>query len=145
MQADPPIVKTDSDAKTFTYTLRPRRHGIREMAPIELAYFDPDAQRFQVARSAPVPLRVDAASTLPVSAVIDPSGESVQSVPGQELTEGILANYDGADLLMPQDFRIPPWAAHWSAPGAAPGGLRGSAALALALASAPELSRPSAH
>ncbi|HEY5871062.1 MAG TPA: BatD family protein [Candidatus Tectomicrobia bacterium] len=108
VQADPPIVKTDSDAKTFTYTLRPRRPGIREMAPIELAYFDPDAQRFQVARSAPVPLRVDAASTLPVSAVIDPAGESVQSVPEQELTEGILANYDGADLLIPQHFQIHP-------------------------------------
>ena len=26
VQADPPAVKTDSDAKTFTYTLRPRRH-----------------------------------------------------------------------------------------------------------------------
>ena len=108
VQADPPAVKTDSDAKTFTYTLRPRRTGIREVSPIEMAYFDPDTQRFHVVRSTPVPLRVDAASTLPVSAVIDPSGESVKSVLGQELTEGILANYDGADLLVPQDFQIHP-------------------------------------
>jgi hypothetical protein len=106
--ADPPAVKTDSAARTFTYTLRPRRTGIREVPPIEMAYFDPDTQRFQVVRSTPVPLRVDAASTLPVSAVIDPSGEGVQSVPGQELTEGILANYDGADLLVPQNFQIHP-------------------------------------
>ena len=50
--------------------------GIREMSPIEMAYFDPDTQRFHVVRSTPVPLRVDAASTLPVSAVIDPSGKA---------------------------------------------------------------------
>ena len=108
VQPEPPAVKTDSDAKTFTYTLRPRRAGIREMPPIEMAYFEPDTQRFQVVRSASVPLRVDAASTLPVSEVVDPSGESMQSVPGQELTEGILANYDGADLLIPQAFQIHP-------------------------------------
>jgi hypothetical protein len=108
MQADPPAVKTDSEAKTFTYTLRPRRPGIREVPPIEMAYFDPDTQRFQVVRSTPVPLRVEAASTLPISEVIDPSGESPKSVLGQELTEGILANYDDADLLVPQDSQIHP-------------------------------------
>jgi hypothetical protein len=73
-----------------------------------MAYFDPDTQRFQVVRSTPVPLRVEAASTLPISEVIDPSGESPKSVLGQELTEGILANYDDADLLVPQDSQIHP-------------------------------------
>jgi hypothetical protein len=71
-----------------------------------MAYFDPDTQRFQVLRSAPVPLRVDAASTLALTEVVDASGESGKSVPGQELTEGILANYHGADLLVPQHFYI---------------------------------------
>ena len=104
LQADPPAVKTDSDAKTFTYTLRPRHTGIREVPPLEMAYFDPDTQRFQVVRSAPVPLRVDAASTLALTEVVDASGESVKSVLGQELTEGILANFDGEDLLVPQHF-----------------------------------------
>jgi oxygen tolerance protein BatD len=106
VQADPPTVKTDSDAKSFTYTLRPRHSGIREVPPIEMAYFDPDTQRFQVVRSAPVPLRVDAASTMALTEVVDASGESGKRVPGQELTEGILANYHGADLLVPQHFYI---------------------------------------
>jgi hypothetical protein len=57
-------------------------------------------------RSASVPLRVDAASTLALTEVVDTSGESVKSVLGQELTEGILANYTGADLLVPQHFHI---------------------------------------
>ncbi len=106
MQADPPAVKTDSDAKTFTYTLRPRRVGIREVPPIEVAYFDPDTQRFQVLRSAPVPLRVEAASTLEVSEIVDTSGENSKNVVGQELAEGILANYSGEDSLIPQHFQI---------------------------------------
>jgi hypothetical protein len=106
VQADPPAVKTDSDAKTFTYTLRPRHTGIREVPPLEMAYFDPDTQRFQVVRSAPVPLRVDAASTLALTEVVDAAGESVKSVLGQELTEGILANYTGEDLLVPQHFHM---------------------------------------
>jgi hypothetical protein len=71
-----------------------------------MAYFDPDTQRFQVVRSAPVPLRVDAASTLSLTEVVDATGDSAKNVLGQELTEGILANYTGADLLVPQHFRI---------------------------------------
>jgi hypothetical protein len=73
---------------------------------VEVAYFDPDAQRFHVLRSAPVPLRVEAASTLDVSEVIDPSGESSKSVLGQELTEGMLANYSGEEVLRPQHFQF---------------------------------------
>jgi hypothetical protein len=106
VQTDPPVVTTRPDGKTYTYTLRPRRAGIRELPPIEVAYFDPDVQRFQVLRSGPVPLRVEAASTLEVSEVIDTSGESAKSVLGQELTEGILANYSGPEVLVPQQFQI---------------------------------------
>jgi oxygen tolerance protein BatD len=106
VQTDPPAVKTDSDTKTFTYTLRPRHAGIREVPSIEMAYFDPDTQRFQVVRSAPVALRVDAASTLALTEVVDATGESGKSVLGQELTEGILANYHGEALLIPQHFSM---------------------------------------
>jgi hypothetical protein len=54
-----------------------------------------------------VPLRVDATSTLEVSEVVDATGESAaKSVLGQELTEGILANYSGEELLVPQHFQI---------------------------------------
>jgi hypothetical protein len=71
-----------------------------------MAYFDPDTQRFQVVRSTPVSLRVDAASTLALTEIVDASGESGKSGPGQELTEGILANYTGPDLLVQQHFSI---------------------------------------
>src|SRR5262249_45448082 len=54
----------------------------------------------------PVPLRVDAASTLEVSEVVDTSGENAKNVVGQELTEGILANYSDEASLVPQHFYI---------------------------------------
>src|SRR5215208_334756 len=69
--------------KTFTYTMRPRHTGIREVPPIEIAYFDPDTRQFQVVRSAPVPLRVDAASSLAITEVVDATGESTKNVLGQ--------------------------------------------------------------
>lgn len=107
VQADPPAVKTETDSKTLTYTLRPRRVGIRELPPIEMAAFDPETQRYQMVRSAPVPLRVDAASTLAVTEVVETTSESQpKNVLGQELREGILANYSGDALLAPQDFRV---------------------------------------
>jgi len=106
VQADPPAVKTDSDVKTFTYTLRPRHTGIRDLPPIEIAYFDPDTQRFQVVRSAPVPLRIEAASSLAITEVVDATGETAKNMLGQELTEGILANYSGTSLLVPQHFHV---------------------------------------
>lgn len=106
IQADPPAVKTEGDAKTFTYTLRPRRTDLREIPALEVAYYDPDTQRFQILRSAPIPLRVDAASALGLSEVIDTANDTPKSVVGQELTEGILANYSGEEVLVPQTLRL---------------------------------------
>ncbi|MGE3536272.1 MAG: BatD family protein [Candidatus Tectimicrobiota bacterium] len=106
IQADPPAVKTENEAKTFTYTLRPRRTGLRELPPIEVAYYDPEAQRFQIVRSEPIPLRVDAASTLGLSEVIDPTGDVPKTIIGQELTEGILANYSGEEVLVYQPLQL---------------------------------------
>lgn len=106
VQAEPPAVQVEPDAKAFIYTLRPRQAHIRAIPAVEVAYFDPDTQRFQVLRSAPVPLRVEAASALDVSEVIDTAGEPPKSVLGQELTAGILANYSGEEVLRPQHLQI---------------------------------------
>jgi hypothetical protein len=38
--------------------------------------------------------------------VVDATGDSAKNVLGQELTEGILANYSGEDLLVPQHFHM---------------------------------------
>ena len=43
----------------FTWTLRPLRAGTLEIPPIAVAYYNTDSNAYHVARSAPVPLRVD--------------------------------------------------------------------------------------
>jgi hypothetical protein len=99
---DPPAVQAGADAKTFTYTLRPRHAQVRAVPPIEVAYFDPATGRYQLLHSRPIPLQVAGAELLPMSDVISAPGSHVQQSPGQALTAGILANYTGAEVLEPQ-------------------------------------------
>lgn len=106
LHTDPPTVTTDEQAKTFTYTLRPRSTSVREVPAIEVATFDPTAQRFHVLRSTPIPLRVAAATTLDTAEIVTPPSAETKNVLGQELTEGILANYDGDDVLTPQTLQL---------------------------------------
>ena len=106
IHTDPPAVQTTEDAKTFTYTLRPRHADVRAIAPIEMAYYDPDRARFQVLHSDPVPLQVQDASTLAASEVIVTSEARPKSRLGQQLAAGLLANYSGAEVLIPQHAEI---------------------------------------
>ena len=50
--------------KRFTVTIRAQRDDVTEIPPIEYAYFDPDAERFIVARSDPIPIRVEPAAVV---------------------------------------------------------------------------------
>jgi hypothetical protein len=106
IHADPPTIKTEEDAKTFTYTLRPRHAGVRAVPPVDMAYYDPDTGRFHVLHSDPVPLRVEAAPTLGTSDVIVTSAARPISTLGKQLAEGLLANYTGAEVLVPQQAQI---------------------------------------
>jgi hypothetical protein len=103
---DAPTVETGEDSKTFTYTLRPRHPNVHALPPIELAYYDPDTGRFQVRHSKPVPLRVEGASPLEASEVIVTSEVRPTSTLGRQLAEGLLANYTGAEVLVPQQAQI---------------------------------------
>ncbi len=44
--------------KRFTQTIRARRADVREIPPIEYAYFDPAAAEYRIARSLPIPIEV---------------------------------------------------------------------------------------
>ncbi len=46
------------EQRRFVYTIRPRRAGMLEVPPLELAYFDTAARAYAVRRTAPVPLEV---------------------------------------------------------------------------------------
>lgn len=50
--------------KRFTVTIRAQRDDVTAIPPIEYAYFDPDAERFVVARSDPIPIHVEPAAVV---------------------------------------------------------------------------------
>jgi hypothetical protein len=110
IHTDPPVVNTTDHAKSFTYTLRPRHANVRRLPALEMAYYDPDAKRFQVQHSEPIPLHVEPATFLQPSEVVAPE-TSPTSTPGSQLAAGLLANYTGDDMLRPQqaELRFTPW------------------------------------
>lgn len=67
--------RREPNARVLTFEVRATRAGALQIAPYEVAAFDPRAQRYVTTRSSPIPLRVSAART-PPAAVIEP-GESV--------------------------------------------------------------------
>jgi hypothetical protein len=50
--------------KRFTQTIRAKRADVKQIPPIEFAYFDPEAERYVVARSEPIPVLVSAVEQL---------------------------------------------------------------------------------
>ena len=103
---DPHEVSTLERAKRFAYTLRPRHAAVRAVPPLEVAYYDTEAGRYQAAWSEPVPLQVEAANTFQVSDVIAAPGNRATNVIGPRLSDGLLATYVGAEMLTPQPARI---------------------------------------
>lgn len=67
LTGDRPAIDRLRTGKRFTTMIRARDAGVSEVAPIELSYFDADAGEYRVARTEPIPLRVQAAPrvTLP--------------------------------------------------------------------------------
>lgn len=106
VHTDPPGTETTADSKTFIYTLRPRHAEVKAVPPLEVAYFDSREQRFHTLQSDPIAVRVNSADTLAVSEVmVTENGQRHQRI-GQALSEGILANYTGQDVLVPQTARL---------------------------------------
>ena len=103
LSSDPPTVLTATDTKTFTYTLRPRHEQVRAVPPIAMAYYDPVSQRFQEQHSQAIPLQVTGAPTLKPSAIVTTTErQPAKSRLGQQLADGLLANYTGPKVLTPQ-------------------------------------------
>jgi hypothetical protein len=106
IHTDPPQVKTEQQSKTFTYTIRPRRADVRAVPAIEMAYYEPESGRFKVLSSDPIPIQVEAAVTMSDSEVVVTSKARPANTLGQQLGEGLLANYTGDDILTPQHAEV---------------------------------------
>lgn len=61
--------ETRDGRRRFTETIRAARPDVREIPAIELPYFDPERGEYRVARSQPIPIRVEAADKLDAGAL----------------------------------------------------------------------------
>jgi hypothetical protein len=59
--------------RRFNVIVRPQRPEITEIPAIEYPYFDPDAERYVIARSAPIPISVAPAEQLAPSSITGPA------------------------------------------------------------------------
>jgi hypothetical protein len=132
--------RVEDGQKVFTQTLRAANDEVTEIPPIPLAYFDPDAGDYVVARTRPIPLEVAPAKVL-TGADVEGLGPASVGRQVQALREGFSANYYGPEVLVNQAFSplaalvSPGYAVLWSVPLV---GLLGSIAFRLATRTRPE-------
>ncbi len=107
IHTDPPVVNTiDDTTKTFTYTLRPRHADVRAVPPIDMAYYNPATRQFHTAQSNAIALQVEKSATLAASDVVVTDTGKPKSRLGRQLADGLLANYTGPEVLVPQQNRL---------------------------------------
>lgn len=107
IHTDPPAVDTiDDTIKTFTYTLRPRHADVDAVPAIDMAYYNPATRQFYTAQSDPIALQVETSATLAASEVVVTDTDKPKSRLGRQLADGLLANYTGPEVLVPQRNRL---------------------------------------
>ena len=120
--------------RVFTQTLRARYDSVTEIPAIELPFFDPEDGEYRVARTEPIPIRVEPSRVVTAD---DAEGRGIQGQRQLEVEsseQGIAHNYVGRSALQ-------------SAPGALAVRLRplGPLPLALALLGLPPLAYIGLH
>lgn len=92
--ADRSLPERKERSKIYTQTIRPRSTDISEIPALELAFFDPASNAYQIARSAPLPLTVDPAEAIGVHGLSGGFQTRLQANP-----DGIRQNYEAPDML----------------------------------------------
>ncbi|MBN1845839.1 MAG: protein BatD [Sedimentisphaerales bacterium] len=110
--------------KIFTQTIRATRPDVRQIPPIELAYFDPQAEEYRIARTEPIPVTIKATRVVTAQdaeGVVLPAAQSEL----KEWSQGIAYNYEDLGVLENQQYglatliRSPVWMAASLVPPAA--------------------------
>jgi len=97
----------EGSRKVFTQTIRAKSTGVTEIPPIELVYFDTKKGRYLTAKSDPIPIEVEETK---VVTALDAEGlePGVAGTPLERWKEGIAYNYEGPDLLVPEELGLSP-------------------------------------
>lgn len=91
--------------KIFTQTIRALHKGVTVIPPIRLVYFDTKKVSYETAYSDPIPIAVRATRVITAS---DAEGLDTgpAGTPVERWKEGIAYNYEGPEVVIPQDFGI---------------------------------------
>ena len=92
----------------FTQTVRAKHDGVTEIPPVELPYFDPSADAYRVARSEPIPVRVETARVVTAD---DAEGRDLgpRQLEVESTEQGIAHNYVDLDALEPMQDGPASW------------------------------------
>jgi hypothetical protein len=102
-EGDPP--RTTDEGRVFSFLFRPKKAGITEIPALELASFDPVAERFVTAHTAPLRVTVeDAQAVLPSDVVIAGGATPATTSPGEEVEGGLLGNYSSDEAIVDETF-----------------------------------------
>lgn len=87
--------------KRFTQTIRAKRADVKEIPPIEFAYFDPQREEYVVARSEPIPILVSAVEQLDAADLTDITAQPSRE-PGSHLEarDGLRGNQTSESELL---------------------------------------------
>ena len=94
--------KVEGSIKTFTQTIRAKHADVTEIPPIEFPYFDATKGEYAIARSEPIPLKVEATRIVTAR---DAEGRAAAEETKTELktwAEGIAHNYEDLSVLHDQ-------------------------------------------
>lgn len=133
-----PIV--ENGQKVFTQTIRANNDDVTEVPGIPLAFFDPQAGRYTVARTKPIRLEVAPTKVL-TNADVEGTAPGVVGRRVEAIREGFSANYYSPEVLVNQKFSLlsaalsPSHAVLWSVPFL---GLAASVLLKLSSRTSPE-------
>ncbi|MGE3166971.1 MAG: hypothetical protein AB7O52_18860 [Planctomycetota bacterium] len=102
----------EGGVKTFVTSVRVLDEGLREIPPIEYAWFDPEKARFETTRSAPIALRVSRGTLVTAEDVIassanppptSPPNGAIDEVPSAATTGRPNFTLTGAELSLEPD------------------------------------------
>lgn len=93
--------------KEWSRTLRALRDDVSEIPPIELPYFDPTTQRYEIARTEPIRLEVRPTRVITAADAQGGFGSNIDSPQIEDVAGGIRHNYTGPTLLADQSFDLP--------------------------------------
>lgn len=89
-------------AKVFTQTIRASNSQVRQIPAIELPYFDTQTGTYQIARSNPIPIAVQATRVVTAADAEGADPAAPKNAEIESWTSGIAHNYEGSDALRDQ-------------------------------------------